>query len=781
MTPRYIVPAGAREKLKYAVSQKKAVYLFGMTCYGKTELVKRFLDRQDYTYLSCAVPGGEPDYNDAAAKDVVVIDDLQFAKSNRVYELIERIIDDGRRQLFVLGRAPVPKELAYPCMRGQMLVVSQEEIGVTFADAQNYCQRHRIAIEEADLQTLVRRAQGVPMLILYVLSRMESGDPAFKKHCAEAKRMFTRVVTQKITEQWEPEIVDFLIKMSVVDSFNVPLAEQITGRENAARILGEMERLGNFSIRRDGDFVIHPFFREVLHTLLRSRYSEGEIRALEKRAADYYDKNDQTVAALDIYSRTDDTARIREMLIENARRNPGLGHYFEMRDAYFALPEAEIAASPTLMCGISILYSLLLQPEKSEYWYDRLGEFAKQAKGEEKRQAAAYRAYLNIALPHRSVSDILRIFKSIPSAVLEKKQAVPKLGVTSNLPSLMNGGKDFCSWAKRDSELAALLGKVVEKAVSPGIVELALGESLYEKGGDLYTVIGRLSKGQLEADGAGDEELVFAAVGLLVRANAALGELAAAKKLADDYRSRIRRKGRNNLYPNVEALLCRLALLRGDTKARDAWMETAPGDTDDFNVMERYRYLTKIRVYIETRQYTAAFSLLQKLTYYADLYDRTYIKIETGLLLAVIESRTGRDWYGTLLSALSIAADYGFIRVVSDEGAAMLGLLRQAHPKLLNEKALPKKWLAEVMEETERTAEYYPAYLNEGRLTKADFGKNALAVLRMQAQGASNEKIAEHLGVSVDNVKYHTKQNYKKLGVSTKTEMVLAAKELKLL
>ena len=51
----------------------------------------------------------------------------------------------------------------------------------------------------------------------------------------------------------------------------------------------------------------------------------------------------------------------------------------------------------------------------------------------------------------------------------------------------------------------------------------------------------------------------------------------------------------------------------------------------------------------------------------------------------------------------------------------------------------------------------------------------------MQAQGVSNEKIAEHLGVSVDNVKYHTKQNYKKLGVSTKTEMVLAAKELKLL
>lgn len=34
--------------------------------------------------------------------------------------------------------------------------------------------------------------------------------------------------------------------------------------------------------------------------------------------------------------------------------------------------------------------------------------------------------------------------------------------MTSNLPSIMNGGKDFCEWSKRDTELALMIGKSVE-------------------------------------------------------------------------------------------------------------------------------------------------------------------------------------------------------------------------------------------------------------------------------------------------------------------------------
>ena len=40
------------------------------------------------------------------------------------------------------------------------------------------------------------------------------------------------------------------------------------------------------------------------------------------------------------------------------------------------------------------------------------------------------------------------------------------------------------------------------------------------------------------------------------------------------------------------------------------------------------------------------------------------------------------------------------------------------------------------------------------------------------------EQIAEKTGISFETVRYHIKQNYKKLGVKTKSEALIAAREL---
>ena len=53
------------------------------------------------------------------------------------------------------------------------------------------------------------------------------------------------------------------------------------------------------------------------------------------------------------------------------------------------------------MAGMSMLYSLLMQEEESEYWYRKLEQFAAIAKGGQKREAVSRLACLDIALPHR--------------------------------------------------------------------------------------------------------------------------------------------------------------------------------------------------------------------------------------------------------------------------------------------------------------------------------------------------------------------------------------------
>ena len=65
--------------------------------------------------------------------------------------------------------------------------------------------------------------------------------------------------------------------------------------------------------------------------------------------------------------------------------------------------------------------------------------------------------------------------------------------------------------------------------------------------------------------------------------------------------------------------------------------------------------------------------------------------------------------------------------------------------------------------------------------SELNFSENALAVLRLQAEGLSVKQIAEQIHIKPETVKYHTKENYRKLGVSSKADAVLAARNLNIL
>lgn len=110
------------------------------------------------------------------------------------------------------------------------------------------------------------------------------------------------------------------------------------------------------------------------------------------------------------------------------------------------------------------------------------------------------------------MTDLLRAAGVL---LTDRKVRIPELSVTSNLPSMMNGGKDFCEWSRRDKELAGSIGKVVEFVLGKygkGLVPLALAESFQEKGQDDYEVMALIQKGRMQADSGGKIEQVFVAM-----------------------------------------------------------------------------------------------------------------------------------------------------------------------------------------------------------------------------------------------------------------------------
>lgn len=49
----YVAPAAALKKLRAARGLGQAVYIYGASGYGKTELVRQYLSKRRYQYISC--------------------------------------------------------------------------------------------------------------------------------------------------------------------------------------------------------------------------------------------------------------------------------------------------------------------------------------------------------------------------------------------------------------------------------------------------------------------------------------------------------------------------------------------------------------------------------------------------------------------------------------------------------------------------------------------------------------------------------------------------------
>ena len=289
-----------------------------------------------------------------------------------------------------------------------------------------------------------------------------------------------------------------------------------------------------------------------------------------------------------------------------------------------------------------------------------------------------------------------------------------------------------------------------------------------------------LTRAQMETERGGTMEIAFAAVGIGVRLSLLQGDMQAARNLLASFEGSVRENRAVQLLPNIQALRCRLALYEGDLDTAEQWLKTAP-DEMEFCSLERYRYLTKVRCYLANGKYLKAQALLEKLRYYAEQTDRPYIRMETGLLSAVAKERAGGPWREELTAVLQEAEHYRFLRLITEEGAAVWPLLQREKKALLEAGTLDKDWLHRLLTEAEEMSRRYPLYLKKRAAAASDFSGTALTILRLQADGLSLNQIAKKLDMKPFTVSYHIQENYRKLNVSRKADALLAARSLGIL
>ena len=785
----YIRPRLANKKMKSAQDSSQTVYIYGISGCGKTAFIRDFLGRRRYHYYSAAnIQENELDIPHGDRQLIVVIDDLHQLRLDDLREgLIQRIELLAKRQdvwLILSGRSRMPSWLLSIYYRRIFTVIEEEDLLLSETEIFNYLKLWGLTLPEEDFKKATEITGGIGIVVRLLVMELASGRPFDTSYIERMRNDFWDYLDCHVYDQWEVEIQEFLMQLCIVEEFDKRLAEMITGRHDVERMLSIAEQLGNFLSFRESAggrriYEIRLGMRRSMRRRLLRSYQKERRERLYYNAGLYYELEGDTPNALKMYEACNDTERISGLLISNVRMNPASGHYYELRDYYLALPEAKIMESMDLMAGMSMLQSMLLNIEESEHWYEELKKLEATLSGSAKKAAKGLLIYLDIGLPYRESSTLADIIKNAGTLLLNRSISLPEFSVTSNLPSIMNGGKDFCEWSKRDRELAKGIGKAIELILGrygKGLINLALAESYLEKEGDSYEIANLTNKGMMQAQAGGKIEQCFVATSILAWLHIINDHAEDARELLINFQRSVEKEGSLKLIPNLEALQIRIGLYQGKTAEAIEWMERAPQEELEFSTMERYRYLTKVRIYLLLGRYSKAASLLQRILYYAEIMHRSYIAMEAELLLAITWYRLGDPkWEKSLHKVLTQAESYHFVRLISREGAAVNRMIKETTYKGKN-----PEYFKAVLTETERLALAYPGYLKQSS-EEASFSEHAITILKLQSEGLSTAEIAGELGLKLENVKYHNKQNFKKLGVNSKTAAVTEARKRKLI
>lgn len=802
----YIRPKRALRRLKAAEEENITAYIYGVSGIGKTELIVRYLKQKKYQMFDAGRVSAEEleGIAESEKRKIVVIDNLHdLAMEEECDDIKEAIISLIEREdiwLILSGRCAVPPWLAAVRYREVFYVIEESELLFDEAQENQYIEYTKILLTPEQRKVSRNYCLGVPLgwYITWDIYKQIQLREGLKEGEYFSDKLFSELIDRGLSQMWDYldwhvydnwdiRIQEFLMEVSIVDCFTAHLAEMITGINNVESILSRVKWLGNFMVERtEKDEVVYEFRQEMrisMRRRLKRKYNKEQIHALYENAGLYYQLNKEPIRALEMYQKAGEKERIASLLIENARTAPNNGYYYQLKKYYLKLSDEKIRTSPELMMGMSMLQSLLLDIEESERWYQELEQYAKEHSGRERRQARSKLLYLEIGLPHRGSENMVEILKKAHLLILDKQVSLQEFSVTSNQASQMNGGKDFCEWSKRDRELAKGIGKLVEFILGKygkGMVNLALSESFFEKGEDNYEVASLANKGRMQAETGGKLEQCFVADGMLAWLHIITGKVSEAEELLKRFYKKAEKEEAERLLPNIETFIIRCALYSQKKAEIEKWMKKAPDEEQEFSIYDRFHYLTKVRVYLQNGRNEQAYNLLLKCEYYATVMKRTYIKIEVKLLMAIVQYRVGDErWDETLCEGLKMAEEYHFVRIITREGAAIRPLLTQSRwePSRVESKEGEKKnrqFWKQVLEETEKMTRYYPGYLKAG-IESVTLSDAMLEILKLQADGLSKEKIAERLNMSVSNVKYHTQQIYKRLGVSNKAEAVMEA------
>jgi LuxR family transcriptional regulator, maltose regulon positive regulatory protein len=228
----------------------------------------------------------------------------------------------------------------------------------------------------------------------------------------------------------------------------------------------------------------------------------------------------------------------------------------------------------------------------------------------------------------------------------------------------------------------------------------------------------------------------------------------------------------------------RLQIRRGELAAAEQWArKRGPSVTDDLSYLREYEHVTLARLLLARHQVARnsealdeATGLLHRLLAAAEEGTRAGTVVEVLVLLALARQAQG-DMPAALAAlrrAMTLGQPEGYVRVFADEGPPMARLLK----RLGKEAPVIAEYARRLVAATVRTD--HPVPVAQTGLIEP-LSDRELDVLRLLATDLGGPDIARRLHVSLNTMRTHSRNIFRKLQVNDRRAAVRQAVELDLL
>lgn len=713
----------------------------------------------------------------------LILDDFHTITNESVLKSLPYVLKRLRENVlvFILSRGELPGAFSVLENINKVSMVEAHKLAFSVEEIIKHMASYGHFITEHEAEAIHSYSEGWVILINAMVA---SGN--IQIDMQKPRLSYKSFFEKSIWKNLDDERRDFLMKSAVPDEFTIDLCKILTGKNNSKEYIDLLIRgNANISIHEDG-YRYHDLFRSfLLEQLEKSQIDKSE---LYKKTAQYYLDTNDYFTARRYSAKSADMAVIAESFKRIAEdKSLSLDEYVEVSQIFHSELSDEIYERlPFLYASKVVLYNFSGNSAKFEYFMDKLKSVIPViAKNFPQIIEAAMSCFM---MDYRvKYAEIAAMAKMAPP--LPQTSGTQQIGTAAfHMPFIHRSSRDF--YELYDPEVYNIVVTEINQKLlkeNSECLSLCIHAGLCIEQNKLDEAQSDYIKAQNALNAHVSYEVGYAIPVGLAELALLKGDNAAYERHLNEAKSYVEVNGAHYLKRNLWAYEARLGLLDGNKKIAEQWLSNYFVNNSGFGALYKvYQNFTTARAFIVTGEYNSALNILNEIKGMAAGFNRLLDTAEVNILTSIISWSLGKkkEAADLLFNQIVILQPYGFIRIVANEGKAVLPILSaiiRKYEKDAGKDGEVYKFLKEMHVLAYEQSKRFNGIIVSLTPKTVSLSKQQSLILELLSKGHTNAQIVELANISINTVRYHTKIVYEKLEVSNAMDAIAKARQLGLI